>query len=576
MALQGFAKSAEAAVRRIKVGQLGSAADLPFNLRVLVEAGIVRPIPPQKLFGVANALRRWGASPAAGIASAAIRHPEKVGLIDEVGELTFAELDKRSNALARALREKGVKEGESVAIMCRNHRGFVDSLFACSKLGATVLLLNTDFAKPQLEGVIEREQPQAIIYDQEFHKLLSGAEEQDSQISRVIGWTDEGDEPSELTIERAIAEGDDSPLDPPDANSRFVILTSGTTGTPKGAQRNSPDSLAPLAVLLSKIPLRAERTTVIACPMFHSWGFMHFTLGLALGSTYVLRRRFDPEGTLKLVADNEADALVVVPVMLQRILELPQETRDDYMLPSLRVTAVSGSALPGEMAIRWMDEFGDNIYNLYGSTEVAWASIATPEDMREAPGTAGRVPHGTIVKLYDENGEEVPHGETGRIFVGNEMSFEGYTGGGGKDVIDGLLSSGDVGHFDEAGRLFIDGRDDEMIVSGGENVFPREVEDVLADHDAIDEAAVIGVEDEKFGQRLKAFVVVSSGKDLDEEGVKSHVKDNLARYKVPREVVFMDELPRNPTGKVLKRELAKDDEDSGETSGGQSGGDESG
>lgn len=568
MALEGIARRANEAARKVKVGQLGSAADLPFNLKVLARAGIIRPIPPNKIAGVAGALRRWGASPAAGVTTAAIRHPERTGLIDERGSLTFAELDRRSNALARALREKGVAGGESVAIMCRNHRGFVDSLFACSKLGATVLLLNTDFAKPQLEGVIEREQPQAIIYDQEFHELLGAAEERDSKISRVIGWTDDGDEPAELTIEGAIAQTDDTPLDPPEETSRFVILTSGTTGTPKGAQRNSPDSLAPLAALLSKIPLRAEQTTVIACPMFHSWGFMHFTLGLALGSTYVLSRRFSPEGTLKLVADNEAEALIVVPVMLQRILELPQETRDEYSLPSLRVTAVSGSALPGELAIRWMDEFGDNIYNLYGSTEVAWASIATPEDMREAPGTAGQVPHGTIVKLYDEDGNEVADGETGRVFVGNEMSFEGYTGGGGKDVIDGLLSSGDVGHFDEAGRLFIDGRDDEMIVSGGENVFPREVEDVLADHEAIDEAAVIGVEDEKFGQRLKAFVVVTSGKDLDDEAVKDYVKDNLARYKVPREVVFMDELPRNPTGKVLKRELADDEgEGSGDAAG---------
>nr|MBA2522967.1 AMP-binding protein [Solirubrobacterales bacterium] len=434
-------------------------------------------------------------------------------------------------------------------------RGFVDAIFACSKLGATVLLMNTDFAGPQLHGVIEREQPQAIIYDFEFQELLDGAEDDAPKISRFVSWVDKGDEPTEQTTEEAIAATSDESLDPPEETSRFVVLTSGTTGTPKGAQRASPDSLAPLAVLLSKIPLKSERTTVIATPMFHSWGFMHFTLGLALGSTYVLRRRFDPEGVLELVAEHDADALIVVPVMLQRIMELEPKVREKYELPSLRVTAVSGSALPGELAIRWMDSFGDNVYNLYGSTEVAWASIATPEDMREAPGTAGRVPHGTVVKIFDENGKEVARGETGRIFVGNEMSFEGYTGGGGKDLIDGLLSSGDVGHFDEAGRLFIDGRDDEMIVSGGENVFPREVEDVLSDHDAIDEAAVIGVDDEKFGQRLKAFVVVSSGKKLDEDGVKGHVKENLARYKVPREVEFLDELPRNPTGKVLKRDL---------------------
>jgi fatty-acyl-CoA synthase len=295
---------------------------------------------------------------------------------------------------------------------------------------------------------------------------------------------------------------------------------------------------------------------VIAAPLFHSWGFLNFAFGLALGSTFVLRRRFDPEATLQMVADNDADTLVVVPVMLQRILELEPEVLDRYPLPSLRITAASGSALPGDMATRWMDRFGDNLYNFYGSTEVGWATIATPEDMRTAPGTAGRTPHGTEVRILDEDGDELPDGETGRIFVGNEMSFEGYTGGGGKDVVDGMLSSGDVGHIDEEGRLFIDGRDDEMIVSGGENVFPREVEDLLANHESIHEAAVIGVEDPKFGQRLKAFVVIDATADLDEAAVKDYVKENLARYKVPRDVEFLDELPRNPTGKVLKRDLS--------------------
>jgi acyl-coenzyme A synthetase/AMP-(fatty) acid ligase len=226
-----------------------------------------------------------------------------------------------------------------------------------------------------------------------------------------------------------------------------------------------------------------------------------------------------------------------------------------YDLATLRVLAVSGSALPGAISDRWMDLFGENVYNLYGSTEVAWASIATPEDLRAAPGTAGRAPHGTIVKLYDEEGNPVKQGETGRIFVGNEMQFEGYTGGGNKDVIDGLLSSGDVGHFDEAGRLFVDGRDDDMIVSGGENVFPAEVEDLLAAHDAIVEVAVFGVDDEKFGQRLKAVVVLREGAALTQDEIKKHVKANLAAYKVPREVEFTDELPRTSTGKVLKREL---------------------
>jgi fatty-acyl-CoA synthase len=289
--------------------------------------------------------------------------------------------------------------------------------------------------------------------------------------------------------------------------------------------------------------------------MFHSWGFAHFTLGMGLASTLVLRRRFTPEGMLNATAEHACTALAVVPVMLQRTMELEDGVIDKYDVSSLRVIAASGSALPGDLAIRVMDRFGDVLYNLYGSTEVAWATIATPAEMRAAPGTAGSPPRGTVVRLYDADGRPVPAGATGRIFVGNEMAFEGYTGGGSKDVIDGLMSTGDVGHFDAGGRLFVDGRDDEMIVSGGENVFPREVEDLLADHECVEEAAVLGVEDPEFGQRLKAFVVVRGGTSVTDDELKKYVKANLAGYKVPREVVFMDELPRNATGKVLKREL---------------------
>jgi fatty-acyl-CoA synthase len=238
------------------------------------------------------------------------------------------------------------------------------------------------------------------------------------------------------------------------------------------------------------------------------------------------------------------------------MLDLGEDVISRYDTSSLRVIALSGSALPGELATRAMDTFGDVLYNLYGSTEVAWATIATPEDLRAAPGTAGRPPMGTVVKLLDADGREVAEGEGGRIFVANEMMFEGYTGGGSKEIVGGLMSTGDVGHFDAGGRLFVDGRDDEMIVSGGENVFPREVEDLLHDHGDIEEAAVIGVEDSEFGQRLRAFVVLRDGSKLSEAEVQSHVRENLARFKVPREVTFVEQLPRNATGKVLKRELA--------------------
>jgi fatty-acyl-CoA synthase len=297
---------------------------------------------------------------------------------------------------------------------------------------------------------------------------------------------------------------------------------------------------------------------MVAAPMFHSWGFAHFSLGIGLSSTLVLRRKFDPEATLSMVAQHQATALAVVPVMLQRIVDLGPEVIGRYDLSSLRVIAISGSQYSAALSKRVTEAFGDVAYNLYGSTEVAWAAIATPQDMREAPGTVGQPPRGTVIKLYDQDGKEVPTGETGRIFVANEMLFEGYTGGGGKDVIDGLMATGDVGHFDEAGRLFVDGRDDEMIVSGGENVFPLEVEELLAKRDDIEEVAVVGVDDEDWGQRLRAVVVARNGKKPSEKDLKGYVKQHLAGYKVPRDIRFVDELPRNATGKVLKRELKED------------------
>jgi acyl-CoA synthetase (AMP-forming)/AMP-acid ligase II len=536
------------------VNLLSQVTQKLFTARTLAVAGILRPTRPDKALRIVNALRRWGPTPAAGYTAAAIRDPGATAIIDELGTLTFEEVHRRTNALAHALSDAGVKEGDGVAIMCRNHRGFIDVTVACSKLGANALYLNTAFAGPQITDVVKREKPVALVYDEEFEELTHDAGE---RRKRFIAWHDGDTKPKDPLLEDLIAAGDPDDVVPPAEKGRVVILTSGTTGTPKGAQRKQPESLAPAAALFSKIPLHAGERTMIAAPMFHSWGFAHFTLGMGLGSTIVLRRKFDPEDTLSATAQHECAALVVVPVMLQRILELPAETIDKYDLSALRVIAASGSSLPGDLAVKVMDRFGDVLYNLYGSTEVAWATIATPEDLRTAPGTAGRPPRGTVIKLVDEEGNDVGEGQTGRIFVGNEMAFDGYTGGGGKQSLDGLLSSGDVGHFDAGGRLFIDGRDDEMIVSGGENVFPREVEDLLADHDAVDEVAVIGVEDEQFGQRLKAFVVVTRGAKVGPDELKDHVKANLARYKVPREIEFLDELPRNATGKVLKRELAE-------------------
>lgn len=528
---------------------VGLVADGLHAARVLARAGLIRPERPDRLLRAALDLARFGPTPAAGYAAAADRYPEAIAIVDELGPLTFAEVHRRTNALAHALSDAGVVEGDGVAIMCRNHRGFVEATVAASKLGANALFLNTSFAAPQLTAVVRREKPAAIVYDQEFGELLAEA---GRRRRRFVAWQD-GD-PADPTLEELIAAGDAADVVPPDETGKTVILTSGTTGAPKGASRGEPGVGAAVSVL-SRIPLRAHERVHVAAPLFHAWGIAHLGLGLLLSTTLVLRRRFDPEDVLATIASHEVESCPMVPVMLQRILALPEETRRRYDVSSLRTVPVSGSALPGDLAIRFMDEFGDVLYNLYGSTEVAWAAIATPADLRAAPGTAGMAPHGTTLRILDEEGHDVPRGGVGRIFVGNSMLFEGYTGGGSEETVDGLMATGDLGRLDERGRLFVEGRDDEMIVSGGENVYPQEVEDLLAGHERIREAAVVGVEDEDWGQRLEAYVV-SSGK-LSEKEVLAYVKENLARYKVPREVRLVDELPRNATGKVLKRELAE-------------------
>jgi fatty-acyl-CoA synthase len=538
-------------MERAGAGLLGAVYERLYGAVVLAQAGFVRAERPDRTVRALLAMRDWGRTPAAGYVAGAARRPNEYAIIDELGRLTFDEVNRRTNALANALAERGVQEGDGVGIMCRNHRYFIEATVACSKLGAHALYLNTAFAGPQLTDVVKREKPRALIYDSEFAELLAEA---GKRRKRFVAWEGEGDT-SDPTLEQLIASADDSTPTPPSKPGKQIILTSGTTGKPKGASRAPVASLNPAISILSKIPLKANEKHFIVAPLFHSWGFAHFQLGLLLSTTYVLRRRFDPEDTLATIARERPTSAPMVPVMVQRIMELPEEVRRRYDCSSLRAVPLSGSALPGELAIRFMDEFGDIAYNLYGSTEVAWATIATPADLRAAPGTAGRPPIGTTVKILDAHNRELPPGETGRIFVANEMLFEGYTGGGSKEMVDGLMSTGDIGYLDEEGRLFVSGREDEMIVSGGENVFPREVEDLLAEHEAVKEVAVIGVDDEEFGQRLKAFVVLREGQQATEDELKQYVKSHLARFKVPREIVFLDALPRNATGKVLKREL---------------------
>lgn len=512
--------------------------------------------PPHRYLGALTALTSQGPA-GAGLRVAVAAHADDVAIRDNAGELTFTGLDRAANALAHHLLDLGFTAGDGLGILCRNHRGLFIALFAGAKLGAVTVLLNTDFSGPQLADVSEREGVRVLVADAEFADAVAAVRAPLATIG-AVGEDPFPDLDNSTTLAAVLGDGRTTAAPRPARPQKLVLLTSGTTGTPKGAPRDLGMSLAAPGAYLSRIPLRGGRTTVLAAPAFHAWGMASSVMALSLGNTLVMRARFDPEQTLRDLVEHRADTLITVPILLARLLHALEASSERYDLSALRVVAVSGSALAPELAARAMDRFGDVLYNLYGSTEVAYAAIATPADLREAPGTVGRPPLGSVVAIYDEDGRRLGPGETGRIFVGSTIAFDGYTGGGSKDAIDGLLSTGDMGHLDQDGRLFVSGRDDDMIVSGGENVFPAEIEGLLADHPAIREAAVIGVEDADFGMRLRAFVVTKDGSELGEDEVRDHVKQNLARYKVPRDVVFVDALPRNPAGKVVKRELPAD------------------
>ena len=531
-------------------------------VRKIFEAGAFRLEPPLNYAAMANDIYKWGEFGMLPSLNAR-RHPDRAACIDEEGELSYRELDEAAHAVANGLIEKGVKGGDGVAILARNHRWFLIANFGAARVGARIILLNSEFSGPQIKEVAEREGAKLIIYDDEYTKAVSKAEPPLGKL-RALGVNPDADEPSgstDETLAELIKRSSRTPAPKTSRHASIIILTSGTTGTPKGANRSTPPTLAPVGGILSHVPFKANEVTSLPAPMFHALGYLHGTIAMFLGSTLLLRRKFKPPLVLEDIEKHKATAIVVVPVMLSRILDAMEKMEDKPDLSSLRIVFVSGSQLGAELASRALKDIGPVVYNMYGSTEIAFATVAGPKDLERNAATVGPVVKGVKVRILDDNGNELPQGEVGRIFVGNAFPFEGYTGGGGKQIIDGLLSSGDVGYFDEHGLLYVSGRDDEMIVSGGENVFPAEVEDLISGHPEVVEATAIGVEDKEWGHRLRAFVVKKQDASLDEDTVKHYVRDHLARYKVPREVIFLEELPRNPTGKILKRELREMDVD---------------
>jgi fatty-acyl-CoA synthase len=499
---------------------------------------------------MAAAIRQQGLTSMTGTSLAAARRPEGTALVDERGALTWGELEQRTDALAAGLATYLKGGSGRIGLLARNHRGFVETLVATGKLGADLVLLNTAFSGPQLAELLGREQVDVLVYDQEYAAALADLPEGPVH---VVAWEDE---PAEgPTVDSLIESHLGQRPTKATSSPHIILLTSGTTGAPKGARRGTGGGAGDLVAILERVPWHTEETTVVAAPMFHAWGYGCLVLAATMANTVVMRRHFDPEQTLAMAARHRADGLAVVPVMLERIMSLPDGVKRRYPLPALKFVTASGSAMEPTALTAFMDTFGDVVYSNYNATEAGMIATATPEDLRADPRSAGRPVRGCELRILGDDGTELTPGEVGQIAVRNTTPFEGYTHGDTKEHLDGFMLTGDLGRLDEAGRLRVEGRVDDMIISGGENVYPAEVEAVLGEHPDVVEAAVIGVPDDKFGQRLLGFVVLRDGTEADVQQLRMHVRDQLANYKVPRDIVVLDGLPRNASGKVVKKEL---------------------
>ncbi len=504
----------------------------------LARSGLIRPYRPDRLPPLGWALLRHGAGPGFGPLLGATLSPDRPAIIDDAGTLTFGELEQRCCAVAGGL-AASLPPGETIGLLARNSAGFYQAMVGAARAGLNVVYLNPGFSPGQVAEAVLAQGIRALVHDPEFAGRVPAG---------VAGIPMTGAQ--QLSIEQLAAglpaeAGAGLPLF---QRSRHTMLTSGTTGQPKGVPRAGGDVTSVISVM-SGLPYRTEETWLVAVPLVHAWGWLHALLAMLMRATLVLTREFDAEKTLGRLRDDGCQVMVAVPTMLRRIMSLPPDVRSRYRTPALRAVTVSGSPLPPALAGEFMDVFGDVLSTLYGSTEAGYVAVAGPADLRAAPGTAGRPLPLVGVQVLGSDGTPLPPGRTGMIWVS------------GRDASPaagppGAVRTGDLGWLDDAGRLFVTGRADDMIISGGENIYPAEVEAVLEQHPGVREAAVTGHPDAAFGQVVVAHVEPERPGAVTAAALRAWCRQRLAPFQVPKEFIFHGELPRNASGKVVKSALA--------------------
>jgi fatty-acyl-CoA synthase len=492
--------------------------------------------------------------------------PSKPALVWRGRTTTWAELDERIDRLSAGITRRGIGRKQSLILMMRNRQEFVELGAAAARAGAATVAISWRSTPKELVYLATHSGARGIVTEPELLPILEQAKD-DLPKHFLENVFIVGSSASSGTIEATALDTlleDPAPkhstLDPSnDDDAAVVIYTSGTTGKPKGAVRKFPkDTMQAAFRFINETPMRVDDVHLVTCPLYHSTAFGFMSLSAILGQTVVLMDEFKPEAFLDMVQRHSVTTTAIVPTMLHRVLDLPLETRMKYDARTLRAVFSGGAPLPAPLAIDFMDAFGDVLFNFYGATETGLVTLAKPADLRAAPGTIGKALPGNEIRLLDDSGKDVGPGEVGELYVKNKMLVAGYHNDAeatASSMVDGFFSVGDLARRDASGHYFIEGRKRDMVISGGVNVYPAEVESVLEQHPDIAEVAVIGVPDREWGERVRAFVVKKEGSAVDDGALKTYVRERLAGPKVPRDFVFIDALPRNPTGKVLKREL---------------------
>ncbi|MUT66988.1 AMP-binding protein [Paenibacillus sp. NEAU-GSW1] len=496
---------------------------------------------PLGLYRLLAAISRYGVNLLALLKIAERAYGGRIALTDDRESATYSQLLEQSEKLSFALkRQYGIMSGSKVAFLCKNHAALVKGIYAVSGTGADIYLLNAEMSDDQFRQLQEAYSFDLIIYDAEriatVERIARGTPKLAACHERLPAVN--------RLLETASNEVMPSRRPGRHSSGKLMLLTGGTTGKAKSVAHKPSlmNYLIPFSTMLTRLRLTEYKTAYIATPIYHGYGIALLLLFSALGKRMIISEGFHAEKACGIVREYKAEVISVVPLMIERMLK--QNAED---LKSLACIASGGAELNPRLAAEVSAKLGDVLYNLYGTSEAGLNVIATPYHLKYSPSTIGKLIKGVRLYIVDRDYNRVADGTVGQFCIRNDWSMRNRRGS--------WIETGDLGYRDENGYYFLKGRVDDRIVSGGENVYPIELERILLEHPSVEDAAVIGIADEQFGQRLKAFVQTAPDAYLTEEQLTEWLRSKAARYQMPKGIVLIDQIPYTPLGKRDKKRL---------------------